>query len=157
MSARSVASDIKDAASQKFQEAVTEVRAKADGAKSGVAGDVNDIASALRRASEELRGGSPQERTLGQISTSLADASDQIRDKDLGEMVAMASKVARNNPMLFLGGAALLGFAASRFAKASHDHADAQDHHRYADKDVEVNSYLNEGNPNAQPMPAVPS
>ena len=93
--ARCVVSDLKDAASQKFDEAVTEVRAKADDAKSDVAGDMNDVASALRRASEELRGGSAQERTLGQISSSLADASDLIRDKDLGEMAQMASKVAR--------------------------------------------------------------
>ncbi|MBR2655346.1 MAG: hypothetical protein IKD58_02450 [Loktanella sp.] len=151
---RSVASDIKDAASQKFKEAATEVRAKADGARLDVAAEVNDIASALRRASEELRGGSAQERTLGQISGSLADASDQIRDKDLGELVEMASKVARDNPVLFLSGAALLGFAASRFAKASRDHADESEQ---ADKDTQVNTYMNEGNLDTQSMPAAPS
>lgn len=155
-SVSSVATDIKDAASQKFDEAVSEVRAKADNAKSGVASEVNDVANVLRRASEELRGGSAQERTLGQISSSLADASDQIRDKDFGEMVQMASKVARENPVLFLGGAALLGFAASRFAKASRDHSDAAHDGQFAAKKAQVNAFVDEGNPNAQPMPARP-
>ena len=123
----SVAADIRQAASAKYDEAVTEVRAKADGAKSDVAGEVKAFSDVLRRASDELRGGSAQERTLGQISRTLADASDQIRDRDFGEMAQMASKVARNNPFLFLGGAALLGFAASRFAKASQDTHDRRD------------------------------
>ena len=74
--------------------------------------------------------------------------SDQIRDKDLGQIVQMVSKVARENPMMFLGGAALLGFAASRYAKASgnggHSHA-AQ-----ADTRDRVDSCVSEGNPNTQ-------
>ncbi len=155
--AGSVASDIRNAASNKYDEAVSEVRARADGAKSDVAGEVKDVAAALRRASEEMRGGSAQERTLGQISSSLADAADQIRDKDFGEMIEIASKVARNNPMLFVGGAALLGFAASRFAKASGDHTGKPGDSRYSDKNAQVNTYVDEGNPNAQPMPTVPS
>lgn len=118
----SVASDIKVAAVQKFGDAMTEVRSKAGDAKAGVAEEVKDVATALRRASEELRDGSAQERTIGTIASSLADVSDHIRDKDLGEIVQMVSKVARDNPVLFLGGAALLGFAASRYAKASAGH-----------------------------------
>ena len=115
----SVAADIKDAAAHKFDQAMSEVRSKADDAKDDVANEVKDVASALRRASEELRGGSAQERTLGTIASTLADASDSIRDKDMGEIAQMVSKVARENPVLFLGGAALLGFAVSRYAKAT--------------------------------------
>lgn len=148
----SVAADLKDAASHKFAEAATEVRARADDAKAGVADEVSDVAKALRRASEELRGGSAQERTLGQISGSLADASDAIRDKDLGEMLQMANKVARENPMLFLGGAALLGFVVSRFAKATGDTAAV----RKADQKAQVDAFVDEGNPNTQPVQATP-
>ncbi|MBQ2260033.1 MAG: hypothetical protein II336_01545 [Loktanella sp.] len=155
--AGSVAADIKNAALNKYEEAVTEVRASADDAKAGVADEVKDVAAALRRASEEMRGGSPQERTLGQISSSLADAADKLHDKDLGEMVEMASKVARNNPMLFLGGAALLGFAASRFAKASRDHNDQSADKSYGGQQTGLNTSRNEGNPTGQPTAAVPS
>lgn len=146
----SVASDIKTAATNKFGEAVTEVRARADDAKSGVADEVEGVASALRRASEELRGGSAQERTLGTIAGSLAEASDAIRDKDLGEIVQMASRVARENPVLFLGGAALLGFALSRYAKASGDHATGTSTSHSKDHTTQVDRFVDEGNPNAQ-------
>ncbi len=115
----SVASDIKTAATQKLDEAMAEVRSRTGDAKDSVANEVNDVAQALRRASQELRGGSAQERTLGTLASSLADVSDQIRDKDLGQIAQMVSKVAREHPVMFLGGAALLGFAASRYAKAS--------------------------------------
>lgn len=151
----SVASDIRTAATQKFDEAVTGVRAKADGAKTDVANDVKDVASALRRASEELRDGSAQERTLGTIASSLADASDSIREKDLGEIVEMVSKFGRANPILFLGSAALLGFAASRYAKASGGHTDTPAARSAAHRE-QVSDFVDEGNPNTQPVRALP-
>jgi hypothetical protein len=146
----SVASDIKDAASQKLDEAMTDVRSRADSAKSGVADEVQGVANALRRASEELRNGSAQERTLGTIASTLADASDQIRDKDLGQIVQMVSKVARDNPVLFLGGAALLGFAASRYAKASGVSSGTAS--ARADTRSRVDVFVDEGNPNTQAL-----
>ena len=115
----SVAADLRNAAVHKFDETVTEVKSQANDAKANVATEVKDVAMALRRASADLRDGSAQERTLGQLANGLADASDAIRDKDLGEILQSVSKVARDNPVLFLGGAVLLGFAASRYAKAS--------------------------------------
>lgn len=123
----SVAADIQAAASRTYDSTVAEVKSQASEAKDTVASEVGDVAMALRRASEELRGGSAQERTLGQIAGSLADASDALRDKDLGELLQSASRIARDNPALFLGGAALLGFAISRFAKASADHGTRAD------------------------------
>ena len=122
-----VAADLQAAAVRTFDQTVNEVRSQANDAKINVADEVKDAAMALRRASEDLRGGSATERTLGHIAGSLADASDVLRDKDLGEILHAASRVARNNPMLFLGGAALLGFAASRYAKASSKGANSTD------------------------------
>lgn len=154
--ASSVASDIKVAAVEKFDQAMTGARSKADDAKAGVASEVKDVALALRRASEELRGGSAQERTLGTIASSLADASDSIRDKDLGEIVQMVSKVARDNPVLFLGGAALLGFAASRYAKASARPSNGVSDVQHPDDRQDVAQFVAEGNPNTQPIPTTP-
>jgi uncharacterized protein YjbJ (UPF0337 family) len=122
--AGSVVADLRDAAGQKYDEAVSEVRTQANEAKDNVAGEVKDVATALRRAAEDLRSGSAQERTLGQVANGIADASDALRDKDLGEMVTSVSKIARDNPVLFLGGAMLLGFAASRYAKATSEHSE---------------------------------
>jgi len=88
-------------------------------AQDSAADEVKDVASALRTAAEELRNGSPQQRTFSQIADGLADVSDSMRDKDMGEMMHDLNSFARRNPVVFLGGAALLGFAATRFAKAS--------------------------------------
>ena len=52
-----------------------------------------------------------------------------MRDKDLGEMVGAVTDFAKRNPFVFLGGAALVGFAATRFAKASNTGARGE---RYA-------------------------
>lgn len=99
----------------------TEAGNYAGQAKDAAADEVKGVASALRTAAEEMRSGSPQERTFSQIAEGLADASDAMRDKDLGEMVGAVTDFAKRNPMVFLGSAALIGFAATRFAKASSD------------------------------------
>ena len=108
---------------------VTEAADYADQAKGAAADEVKGVASALRTAAEEMRSGSPQERTFSQIADGLADASDAVRDKDLGEMVGAVTDFARRNPMVFLGSAALIGFAATRFAKASGDGANRSNNH----------------------------
>ncbi|MFU1478240.1 hypothetical protein ACM25N_11255 [Roseovarius sp. C7] len=132
--ARETASSVKDDMSKAAQSAAQSVQDEAahyaDRSKEGAAREVRGVASALRTAADELRDGSPQERTFSQLADGLADVSDTIRDKDLGEMVGGVNSFARRNPLLFLGGAALAGFAATRFARASsrsprhHDNAD---------------------------------
>ncbi len=121
--AQSAASDaaktVKDTAREAVDAAQNEAKTRAESAKSSVAGEVSNVASALRTAADEMRSGSPQERTFGQIAEGLADASEAIRQKDLGEVARDLSDFARRNPLVFLGGAALVGFAATRFAKAS--------------------------------------
>lgn len=121
--AKSVTEDLGTSARETAQDAAGAVREeaarRADSAKSGVADEVSDVASALRKAADNMRDGSPQERTFGQIAGGLADVSDSIRGKDLGEMASELSSFAKRNPMLFLGGIALAGFAATRFATAS--------------------------------------
>jgi gas vesicle protein len=102
-----------------MEKVTSEAANYADGAKKAAADEVKGVASALRTAADELRSGSAQERTFSQLADGLADASDAMRDKDLGEIVTAASDFAKRNPAVFLGGAVLLGFAATRFAKAS--------------------------------------
>ncbi|MFZ3582934.1 hypothetical protein ACOI1H_12265 [Loktanella sp. DJP18] len=119
--AKSVAHDAKETIR-------SEVTSRADAAKGAAAEEVGNVATALRKAAQESRTGSPQERTFGQIAESLADASDAIRNKDLGTALHDVGDFARRHPLTFLAGAALAGFAASRFAKAS-------EHNSYADND----------------------
>lgn len=121
--ARDTASAVKEDVTKAAQSAARTVQDEAahyaDRSKETAAREVRGVASALRTAADELRDGSPQERTFSQLADGLADASDTIRDKDLGEVVSGLNSFARRNPLLFLGGAALAGFAATRFARAT--------------------------------------
>ena len=119
--AAEIADRASDAAGSVAQDAAQAAKTQVNAAKSTVADEMSGVASALRTAAEEMRNGSPQERTFGQIAEGLADASDAVRGKDLSTMVQDVTVFARNNPLVFLGGAALIGFAATRFAKASDD------------------------------------
>jgi len=101
------------------ERATKEALRRGEAGKDGVADEISDMGNALRRASDELRAGSPQERTFGQMAGALADFSDTVREKDLGELAGEVSDFARRNPLAFLGGAALLGFAGTRIARAS--------------------------------------
>jgi hypothetical protein len=123
-------------------------REQTDRAKEAVADEVSSVAHALRTAADDLREGSAQERTFAQIADTLADAAETIRGKDLGEMVQEATQIARRHPMAFLGGAALLGFTAVRFAKASRDGDDT--HRRSAYRPAG-------GRPGVTPTPTVPA
>ncbi|GGG66382.1 hypothetical protein GCM10011415_11460 [Salipiger pallidus] len=120
--AESAAREMHDDLRTKARNTADEVKQRASGfeeeQRGHMADEVSDVSNALRKAAEEMRSGSPQERTMSQIASTLADASDSIRDKDLGEMAGGLSDFARRNPLAYLGGAAVLGFAASRFAKA---------------------------------------
>ena len=128
--AGNLAEQAKDSAQGAMRSASDSARTQANAAKSSVADEVSGVASALRTAAEEMRSGSPQERTFGQIAEGLADASDALREKDLNAMVSDVSRFARNNPLVFLSGAALIGFAATRFAKATGEtEATASDRH----------------------------
>jgi hypothetical protein len=115
----SLADDLKTAAQEKFHEAAAEAGHQAEKAKDSVADEVSNVATSLRHAAQELRGGSPQERTLGMIADGLADASETMRNRDLGDLLDDVRGLARRNPMIFIGGAVLLGFAAARYGKAS--------------------------------------
>ena len=124
--AKGVVDDVTAQAKSLAHEAKTtltsEVSHRADAAKQAAAGEVSNVASALRKAAQESRSGSAQERTFGQIADTLADASDAISNKDLGTALKDVGDFARRHPLTFLAGAALAGFAVSRFAKASERH-----------------------------------
>jgi len=129
---------VKVQASEISDDVKAQIQNRADKAKDTVADNMADTAQALRAAANRSRDGSPQERTIGQIAESLADVSDAIRGKDLGEMVDGINQFARQNPPIFLGAAALLGFAASRFGKSSTSD-NSQDRRSAADRSQQSN------------------
>jgi hypothetical protein len=96
-----------------------EAYARGESYRSYAADETGKVASALRRASEDLSSGSPQERFVGQLADNVADAADRMRGMTLSDIARDTTDFARQHPAAFLGGAALLGFATARFLKAS--------------------------------------
>ncbi len=117
--AKSLADDLKTKASQTAEEVKSSVQNATANKRNEAADEVSSIADSLRKAADDMRDGSPQARTMSQIASGFADASDAIRSKDLAELSREVSGFARRNPIAFLGGAALIGFTAARLAKAS--------------------------------------
>ncbi|HET8697159.1 MAG TPA: hypothetical protein VFO94_06725 [Gammaproteobacteria bacterium] len=75
---------------------------------------IDDAASALQRSGHE---------TLSQAAAGLAermrDLSGYLKDRSLEDCMADARALAKRNPALFIGGGIAIGFALSRFFKAS--------------------------------------
>jgi hypothetical protein len=117
--ASSTVSDLKARAGESYQAAKEEVTHRAEGAKSSIADELSGMSEALRHASEELRDNSTSRHAFGWVADSLNDASQAIRSRETSQLMSDIGGFARRNPALFLGGAALVGFAISRFAKAS--------------------------------------
>jgi len=108
-----------DEATHLKDEAAGHVRERVEGVKDTVADEMSSVGDALRNASRDLRKGSPQEQLFGSVAESLAGFADAVRGRDVSEIVEEVSRFGRRNPGAFLGGAALLGFAAVRMARAS--------------------------------------
>lgn len=97
----------------------SEVSGAADKARSGAAQEVKQIADALHKAAGELHEGSSPRRMFDRLADNVDHMSRAMNDKNLGDMLNDLNDLARRNPMLFLSGAALAGFAATRLATAS--------------------------------------
>jgi hypothetical protein len=84
------------------------------------AGGINDFAGALRRAARESGDGSAAISRIAETAAdSLQRVSDTLRSKDLDGLVRDAESFARRQPLAFIGAAAVVGYLAVRFLKAS--------------------------------------
>ena len=61
---------------------------------------------------------SPQAQALHHVADHIEDFAGQLRTTDLAKVADQATDIARRNPLLFVGGAVIAGFAAARFLKA---------------------------------------
>src|SRR5690625_1310575 len=134
--ASSIASDAAEGAHniaeevrEQVREGVAYAREEAERqAREGVhygADQVQRTATALRSASEDLDG-TFQGEIFRHAADGLQSLADDIRDKSVGEIIGDVAAYARRHPTTYLGGALLVGFALTRFVRAS---ADPRHHH----------------------------
>ena len=110
--ARQLASDGADTVTQQAKRLL-------DGQMGAGADLIASLAGATRRASEELKEGSPQIAKLVQSVADRADSySNQLREQSFEDVTRAASQITRRQPALVFGLAALAGFFALRVVKA---------------------------------------
>lgn len=109
---------IENVAENAAERATAEAELQGEQAKGVVAEEVDGAAAAMQGAADRLPEGTAAERGFSQLAASLSSAAGDIRRRDAAQIADDLRGFARRNPMLFVSGAALIGLAAARFAKA---------------------------------------
>ena len=117
--AKDVAENAKAEASAMADKAKETAYGKAEEAKGYASSEIERTAESVRAAGREFGEDSYPAQAAEYLATGLHDAADAIRRRDVGSLVDDVSQFARRNPAVFLGAAAVLGFAAARMMKAS--------------------------------------
>jgi len=129
-SAKDAAAGVLDTAKEKTSEVVglakDKVKSQLSDQKDKAAGGLDSLTSALRQTGDVLeQNGMPA--PVSDYAQSFAGQVDKfshyLRDKDVDELARDVEDYARRNPMMFVGGAFLLGLALARFLKSSESNA----------------------------------
>jgi ElaB/YqjD/DUF883 family membrane-anchored ribosome-binding protein len=79
---------------------------------------------AIASAAQELEAQSPRvAQSVRSAAERIGTLSDTISNRNVHDLVKAANDMARTQPLVFIGGAALAGFALSRFLKSSAEKA----------------------------------
>jgi hypothetical protein len=92
---------------------------QADRIRMQAADGLQQLAGSVRSASSDLS----DQPAIANLATTAADGTERVatflRETDARQMVGAVEDIARRQPLIFVGGAFLLGIAASRFIKAA--------------------------------------
>lgn len=100
--------------------ATDKAKSMASDQKDMLAEQIGGVADAVGRAASDLeQSNGPSAHYARMIADNAEKLSTTIRDSDVDQLLGMAQDFGRRQPALFVGAAALLGFAASRFVMAS--------------------------------------
>jgi len=98
---------------------------QADRGKEQAAQGITQVAESIRKVSMDMEGTQPQIANVAQTAAEQAERlANYLRDTDAREILDTVENAARRQPLIFLGGAFLLGLAASRFIKAAGGQSD---------------------------------
>lgn len=92
---------------------------QADRGREMAADGLDKVAETVRRLSSDMQLDQPQ---IANVAATAADQADKVaqylRDTDARQIISNVEDTARRQPLIFIGGAFLLGLAASRLIKA---------------------------------------
>lgn len=99
-------------------------RQKIESTKRSAADQIDQVAQALSRAGAELHDAQPTlANYAGQFASTVSRFANRLREGNMEDLVNDTRELARRNPALYLLGGVAVGFALSRFLKASGDDA----------------------------------
>lgn len=75
------------------------------------------LASALHQKADGMEPDSMKRRVMDSVAGGVESVSSKVRDGSLSQLVADTEDFARRNPVLFIAGAALAGFAIARMTQ----------------------------------------
>jgi hypothetical protein len=112
---------------------------QADRGRQQAASGIDQVAKTIRRVSTDMQTEQPQ---IANVGLGAADQAERIaqylRETDARQIIGTVEDVARRQPLLFLGGAFLLGVAASRFIKAAGGIGSGQSQRGYRSGSYEI-------------------
>ncbi|RDC69919.1 hypothetical protein DLJ49_17390 [Rhodovulum sp. 12E13] len=117
--ARGVRDHAGDAVRDAGRMARDEANARVGRAADSAAAEAERAAAAAEDAAGDYPDGAMPGRALESVSAFLEDTADSLRRADLESVADDVSHFARRNPLTFLAGAAAVGFAAARLARAA--------------------------------------
>lgn len=119
--AKTLAKDAQAKMAELADDATQQARSFAETNKSRIAEQAAAFSGALGKAAAELE--QSDQGTMARYARDVAhgidDMSTALRERGVDELMQTVQDFARRQPAAFLGAAALAGFAAGRFAKAS--------------------------------------
>ena len=120
---RSAARDVRDHAADAVRDtgrlAHDEANARVNRAAGSAASEAERAAQAAEDAASDYPDDAMPARALEGVSAFLEDTARGLRETDLDTVSEDVTRFARRNPLTFLAGAAALGFAAARLARAT--------------------------------------
>ena len=96
----------------------TKARTEAENARNKAAAEAQKAANAASAAANEFDPNSLQARAIEQVAMRIEELASDIRGADIDRMARTVRSAAERNPVLFVAGAALAGFALTRFLSA---------------------------------------
>lgn len=117
--ARELKTSAKETAEEVLAKGKSKARSQVNAAQSRAAAETEATAEAMRRAGDRFDEGDFRQKAAYHLADGIGSVADRIGSKSLQEIPDDLRRVARQNPALFIAGAALTGFALARLVKAS--------------------------------------
>ena len=140
------AGDLAEHAKAQLADVTQKAKGLATEQKDLLAGQIGGVADAMQRVATELEG---DNASSAQYARMIADGatklSDTVRNNDVDAILNMAQDFGRKQPAAFIGAAALLGFAASRFLLASAKREEQRIADRQTGSSVDYNGTMDLG------------